>query len=51
MRCARSRRSEVCCASGSATIFVDSYLKLKNDEWAAFNRHLSGWEMSNTLDC
>jgi len=31
--------------------FIDSYIKLKNDEWAAFNRHLSGWEMSNTLDC
>jgi glutamine synthetase len=31
--------------------FIDSYIKLKNDEWSSFNRHLSAWEMSNTLDC
>jgi glutamine synthetase type III len=31
--------------------FIDSYVKLKNDEWANFGRHLSSWEVSNTLDC
>jgi glutamine synthetase type III len=31
--------------------FIDSYLKLKHDEWNSFNRHLTAWETSNTLDC
>jgi glutamate---methylamine ligase len=31
--------------------FIDSYIKLKNDEWNSFARHLSGWETANTLDC
>jgi glutamine synthetase len=31
--------------------FIDSYIKLKNDEWNSFTRHLSGWETANTLDC
>ena len=31
--------------------FVDSYLKLRMDEWNAYSRHLTHWEMQNTLDC
>ena len=30
--------------------FVDGYLKLKNEEWNAFSRHLTQWERDNTLD-
>ncbi|WP_119462393.1 type III glutamate--ammonia ligase [Rhodospirillaceae bacterium SYSU D60014] len=31
--------------------FVDSYVKMKNEEWRSYMRHLSGWETANTLDC
>jgi glutamine synthetase len=31
--------------------FVDSYLKLRMDEWNSYSRHLTAWEMQNTLDC
>jgi glutamine synthetase len=31
--------------------FVPSYLKLKQDEWNAYCRHLTQWERDNTLDC
>ena len=31
--------------------FVDSYLKLRMDEWNSYSRHLTQWEMQNTLDC
>jgi glutamine synthetase len=31
--------------------FGDSYLKLKQDEWARFARHLTEWERETTLDC
>lgn len=31
--------------------FVDSYVKLKNEEWQNYMRHLSAWETANTLDC
>ena len=31
--------------------FIDSYVKLKNQEWNGYARHLSGWEMANSLDC
>ena len=30
---------------------VDAYLKLKTDEWQRYTRHLSQWELDNTLDC
>jgi glutamine synthetase len=30
---------------------LDSYLKLKQDEWNAYMRHLSAWETQHTLDC
>ncbi len=30
---------------------IDSYLKLKNTEWASYTRHLTEWETNNTLDC
>ena len=30
---------------------VAAYLKLKTDEWRRYTRHLSRWELDNTLDC
>ena len=30
---------------------IDSYLKLKNDEWQSYCRHLTAWESNNSLDC
>jgi glutamine synthetase len=30
---------------------VNSYVKLKNQDWATFNKHLSSWERETTLDC
>jgi glutamine synthetase len=31
--------------------FVDSYVKLKHEEWKRFMRKISPWELSHTLDC
>ena len=31
--------------------FVDSYVKLKNEEWRRYTRDISPWELSHTLDC
>jgi glutamine synthetase len=31
--------------------FVDSYVKLKLDEWKRFCRSVTPWELDNTLDC
>ncbi|GAB2175076.1 type III glutamate--ammonia ligase [Dongia sp. agr-C8] len=31
--------------------FVDSYVKMKTDEWNSFTKHLTEWERQNTLDC
>ena len=31
--------------------FVDSYLKLKYQEWNRFSSHVTDWELDNTLDC
>lgn len=31
--------------------FVDSYLKLKHQEWNSYSRHLTEWERQATLDC
>jgi glutamine synthetase len=30
---------------------VDSFIKLKMQEWADYSRHLTEWERRNTLDC
>ena len=30
---------------------VNSYVKLKNQDWDTFNKHLSSWERETTLDC
>jgi glutamate---methylamine ligase len=30
---------------------LDSYLKLKQDEWNSFARSLTAWETKHTLDC
>ena len=31
--------------------FIDSYVKLKNEEWQRFMREISPWERDHTLDC
>ena len=31
--------------------FIDSYVKLKNQEWQRFTRAISPWERDHTLDC
>jgi glutamine synthetase len=31
--------------------FVSSYLKLKHQEWHAYNMQITPWELDNTLDC
>jgi len=31
--------------------FIDSYVKLKNEEWQRFMRVISPWERDHTLDC
>ena len=31
--------------------FIDSYVKLKNEEWQRFMRAISPWERDHTLDC
>ena len=36
---------------GFGNDLVDSYVKLKNQDWSSFNKHLSNWERETTLDC
>jgi glutamine synthetase len=31
--------------------FVDSYVRMKTEEWNSFTKHLTEWERQNTLDC
>ncbi|MGD1921375.1 MAG: type III glutamate--ammonia ligase, partial [Pleurocapsa sp.] len=31
--------------------FVDSYLKLKYQQWQEYCDHISRWELDNTIDC
>ncbi|WP_374368714.1 type III glutamate--ammonia ligase [Dongia sp.] len=31
--------------------FVDSYVRMKTEEWNSFTKHLTEWERHNTLDC
>jgi glutamine synthetase len=31
--------------------FIDSYVKLKNEEWQRFTKAISQWERDHTLDC
>ena len=31
--------------------FTAGYLKLKQAEWRDYNRHVSAWELQQTLDC
>src|SRR5210317_350644 len=37
--------------AGLGDELIDAYLKLKNQEWNEYARHLSSWERQNTLDC
>jgi len=30
---------------------VDSYIKLRMDDWNSYCRHLTQWELEHTLDC
>ena len=36
---------------GFGNDLVDSYVKLKNQDWSTFNKHLTSWERETTLDC
>ena len=36
---------------GLGQSFVESYTKLKMQEWREYSKHLSPWERDNTLDC
>jgi len=36
---------------GLGDAFVDSYAKLKHQEWQEYTRHLSDWERDNSMDC
>jgi glutamine synthetase len=33
------------------TEFVGAYIKLKTQAWDDYSRHLTKWELENTLDC
>ncbi len=37
--------------AGLGEAVVESYLKLKHDDWNAYSRHLTEWERQTTLDC
>ena len=37
--------------AGFGDDLVDSYVKLKEQDWATFNKQLSNWERETTLDC
>lgn len=36
---------------GLGNELVDSYTKLKMQEWRSYTSHLSDWERMNALDC
>jgi glutamine synthetase len=36
---------------GMGDELINSYIKLKMDEWNKFTCHLTQWERANTLDC
>lgn len=38
-------------AEALGTEFVQSYLKLKYQDWHDYNTQITGWERENTLDC
>ena len=46
---ALQRDRKLCSDIGSET--TGAFLKLKNEEWLDFTRHLTGWERDHTLDC
>jgi glutamine synthetase len=31
--------------------FIDAYTRMKHEEWSRYCRHLTQWELENTLDC
>lgn len=37
--------------AGLGDEFINSYIKLKMQDWRAFTTHLSDWERQSTLDC
>jgi glutamine synthetase len=36
---------------GFGDSFINSYVKLKHEEWNLFAAHLTQWERDSTLDC
>jgi glutamate---methylamine ligase len=45
-----TKNNEVLCETMGKE-FVDSYCKLKLEQWNDYSRHLTQWERDNTLDC
>jgi glutamine synthetase len=37
--------------AGLGEDFVDSYVRIKQEEWNGYSRHLTQWERNTTLDC
>jgi len=37
--------------SGLGQDFVTSYIRIKQQEWDGYARHLTQWERDTTLDC
>jgi glutamine synthetase len=31
--------------------FTTSYVEVQMEQWRSYSRHLSQWELDNTLDC
>jgi glutamine synthetase len=47
----RNFESSAVLREGLGAAFVDSYAKLKHQEWREYTRHLTEWERDQTLDC
>ena len=47
----RCLESDTVLAEAMGKSFIDSYLKLKYQQWNQYSNHVSNWELDNTLDC
>ncbi len=47
----RELRASAGLRAGLGDAFVDSYLKIKMQEWHEYSAQISEWERANTLDC
>ena len=51
MRSAGTAVEGAALAAALGTDFAASYLKLRLADWHNYARHLTQWELDNTLDC